>query len=212
MSEKCPHLLSRVKRSGQGALRGRGVVMLLMVAAIGFGAGQAAQFGWRDAGDSLDQAMWQQALKDRPAATRLDAASPVWRERKGASGDKIVERIDRTQRVDAGVAVLDEVGGKVISAQVLAERAATADSDGTLAIQPANFSELTAGDRLTITTGDGQVRAFEIVSETGADARQDDHPTPAVRIIAPAGGGSFVVYAVQPVEPQAGALSSQQDL
>jgi len=184
----------------------RGLRRLFLVAAMGFALGQAFQFDWEHASKSLDEAIWKQALKDRPAAAELWDASPVWREREGASGDKILERVDRTGRVEKQVAVIREMGGNALSSAVIPDRASAAD-DG----KPAMLNALTAGDRLTITAGDGQVQLFEI---TPADLAAEPHATVLpMRLVVPTRDGTLAIYAVRPLSTQAaGEPTIQQDL
>lgn len=159
-------------------------------------------------GRALDEALWSHALKDRPAATDLRVATPVWREREGASGDKIVERIEGPRAAQSTVAVLDEVSGQAISAPVLAEQAAQSQ-DTVRPMKPASFTGLAAGDRLTITTTGGEIYSFEVAARDNTS----EHGKIAIRVMTPDGDQGPVLYAVRPAGPkEPEALRSQQDL
>lgn len=186
----------------------RGARKMLLAAAIGFGGWQAAQFDWSDTGRVIDQALWSHALEDRATVSDLQAAVPVWREREGASGDKIVERIVSRDAGKSTVAVLDEMAGKAIPAPVLAEQAA-AQIAAKFPVEPASFDGLSAGDRLTITTTSGDVFTFEVVTPDSDPADGNI----AIRIAEPGGEDGAVLYTIRPVAPDASAkLRPQQEL
>jgi hypothetical protein len=187
----------------------RGARKMLLAAAIGFGGWQAAQFDWSDVGRDIDQALWSHALEDRATVSDLQAAVPVWREREGASGDKIVERIVSRDAGKSTVAVLDEMGGEAIPAPVLAEQAAAETATTGFPVEPASFDGLSAGDRLTITTTSGDVFSFEVVTPDSDPADGNI----AIRIAEPGGEDGSVLYTIRPVEPDASAaLRPQQEL
>lgn len=192
-----------------GAIGWRGARVMLLAAAIGIGGWQAAQIGWSDAGRALDQALWTHALEDRATVSELQATVPIWREREGASGDRIVERVDQSHAANPNVAVLDEVSGQAIPAPVLAEQAADQTQPSDLQVEPARFSGLTAGDRLTITTTGGKVYTFEVVA--GQSEEKDNGST--IRVMLPNRDQGTVLYAIRPVAPEKPtALRSQQEL
>ncbi len=188
----------------------RGARAMLLAAAIGFGGWQAAQFDWSQAGRALDQALLNHALQDRPAVLELQAAAPVWREREGASGDKIVERVGKVHTADPAVAVIDEPSGRTVPQPVLVKQAAQQDDSASPSVKPARFNGLTAGDRLTITTTGGEVYTFEVVA--GRD-NVPAHSEMAIRVISPDGNDKTVLYAVRPVAPEEpAAMETQQEL
>jgi len=194
---------ARDKRTGWRAAR-----VMALTAAIGFGGWQAGQLDWSGADRALDRALWTHALKDRPAATDLDTVTPVWREREGASGDKIVERIDRPRRGVSDVEVLGEVSGQAIPAPVLAEQAA--NSASALPVEPASFNGLSAGDRLTVTTTGGDVYAFEVVTARGDRTRPGDM---SIHVITPDDENASALYAIRPVDAEDdAAIEPQQEL
>jgi len=183
--------------------------LTLVALAIGFGGWQAGQWEWSAPGRALDEALWSHALKDRSAATDLRMATPVWRERKGASGDKIVERVELEDTAPSAVAVLDDVSGQALSAPVLAEQAAER-KDTALPVKPAHFAGLAAGDRLTITTTSGEIYSFEVVA---ARDETSDRGKIAIRVMTPDGEQGPVLYAVRPAAPgNAANIQPQQDL
>jgi len=194
---------ARDKRTGWRAAR-----VIALAAAIGFGGWQAGQLDWSGADRALDRALWTHALKDRPAATDLHTVTPVWREREGASGDKIVERIDRPRRGVSNVEVLGEVSGQAIPAPVLAEQAA--NSASALPVEPARFNGLSAGDRLTVTTTGGNVYAFEVVAARGDRTRPGDM---SIHVITPDDENASALYAIRPVDADDdAAIEPQQEL
>ncbi|RIA47289.1 hypothetical protein [Dichotomicrobium thermohalophilum] len=196
--------------SSSRVMRWRGTRAILLAAAVGFSGWQTAQFEWSEAGRALDQALWTHALEDRATVSDLQAAAPLWREREGASGDKIVERVDPSKPAKSSVAVLDEVSGHAIPAPVLAEQAAEKSETASLPVKPARFNGLTAGDRLTVTTTSGDVYTFEVV--TGQEDITADGKI-AIRVMAPDGDQGPVLYTVRPVTPgEPGALTPQQEL
>jgi len=202
------HLLPvDIRATGRRHIRLVGVLV-----AIGFGGWQAAQFDWSEAGVALDQALWTQALKDRPSVSELQAVVPVWREREGASGDRILERVDRNQAAaDGSVAVINDVGGEAIPAPVLAKQAASYGPDDALPVEPARFNGLTEGDRLTISTKDGQIYTFEVVSPARAGNAEGVEIT--IRMTQADGESAPVLHAIRPVAPQhAGQDLSQHEL
>ncbi len=184
--------------------------MLALAAAIGFGGWQAAQVDWSKAGRALDQALWMHALEDRVVVSDLHSAAPVWRERAGASGDKILERVDGGTSMEPAIAVLEEVSGQAIPSPVLAEQAVAQKDGAGLAVKPARFNGLTAGDRLTITTTDGETFTFEVVAaEDGAAVTGNI----AIRVGAADEDKGSVLYDIRPVKPETpAALRPQQDL
>jgi len=186
----------------------RAARVIALAAAIGFGGWQAGQLDWSGADRALDRALWTHALKDRPAATDLHTVTPVWREREGASGDKIVERIDRPRRGVSNVEVLGEVSGQAIPAPVLAEQAA--NSASALPVEPARFNGLSAGDRLTVTTTGGDVYAFEVVTARGDRTRPGDM---SIHVITPDDENASALYAIRPVDAEGdAAIEPQQEL
>lgn len=183
----------------------RGARNFLLAAAIGVCGWQAAQFDWSNAGRAIDRALWSKALEDRATVSDLRAAAPVWREREGASGDKIVERVGSLDAGESSVAVLDEMAGEAMPAPVLAEQAVSTG----FPVEPASFNGLSAGDRLTIKTTGGDVFSFEVVAPA-------DDPTGtniAIQIAEPDGEDGAVLYTIRPVEPDASAaLRPQHEL
>jgi hypothetical protein len=192
-----------------GAIGWRGARLMLLAAAIGVCGWQMAPGGWSDAGRALDQALWTHALEDRATISDLQATVPVWREREGASGDRIVERVDGSHAAKTNVAVLDEVSGQAIPAPVLAEQAAEQTQPSDLPVKPARFNGLTAGDRLTITTTNGDVYTFEVV----AGQSEEEANGSSIRVTLPNRDHGTVLYGIRPVasdEPT--ALRPQQEL
>jgi hypothetical protein len=196
---------ARGQRPGWRAAR-----FIALAAAIGFGGWQAGQIDWSGADRALDRALWTHALKDRPAATDLHTITPVWREREGASGDKIVERIDRPRRGASNVEVLGEESGQAIPAPALAEQAANSERASALPVEPARFNGLSAGDRLTVRTTGGDVYAFEVVTARGDRTRPGDM---TIHVITPDDENASALYAIRPVDADAdSAIEPQQEL
>ena len=171
---------------------------ILLAAVIAFGGWQAGQADWSGLGRALDQVFWNQALKDRATVATLEDAAPIWRERTGASGDRIVERVDNGHLGQSMLAVLDGISGKAIPAPVLAEQAAAQMRDAELPVKPASFDGLSAGDRLTITTTGGDVFSFEVITHDEVAANRNV----GIRVAVPNDSAGMVLYAVRPVEPE----------
>lgn len=192
---------------------GRRARLVFLGVAIGLGGWMSAQFDVSKTMDGfarkMDRTFWTQALKDRPIPTDLRAVAPVWREREGASGDRILERVVQRNRLsESAVAVLDDVGGEAIPAPVVAERAAAETSGEASDVEPVRFDGLTAGDRLTVTTANGEVYAFEVVAPEN-DA-STDKVTVTVRRISPDGEGESVIRSVTPLEDSDEATAEAQ--
>ncbi|MFP3920951.1 MAG: hypothetical protein ACLFPA_06255 [Dichotomicrobium sp.] len=182
---------------------GRRARLVFLGVAIGLGGWMSAQLDVSKTIDGfarkLDRTLWTQALRDSPAPTDLRAVAPLWREREGASGDRILERVAQRKRLsESAVAVLNDVGGEAIPAPVAAERAAVEMSGEASDVEPIRFDGLTAGDRLTITTANGEVYAFEVVAPEN-DASPDS-VTVTVRRISPEGDGESVIHSVTPLK------------
>ena len=180
-----------------------------LAVAICFGGWQAAQLDWAESQQALDSALWSHALQERETITDLAAVTPTWREREGASGDKIVERIDQARMSDAAIAVLGEIGAQALPAPLSAREAAKQEG-AALSVKPARFNGLGTGDRLTITTTDGDIYSFEVVA-----SQQDARDGGSFEIcINPVGRDhGTLLYAVRPVAPQSPAnMQAQQDL
>jgi len=181
----------------------------LIAAVIGFGGWQAAQTDWPGAGRAMDQILWSHALKDRATVPALGDAAPIWRERTGASGDRIVERVHKSVAGQSALAVLDGISGKAIPAPVLAEQAAAQMPDADLPLNPASFDGLSAGDRLTITTTDGDVFSFEVVTHDDVSADRGV----GMRVAVPDDSAGVVLYAIRPIESETpAALNPQHEL
>lgn len=188
---------------------GRGIgLWFALTAVIGVAGWQASEADWSQARDALDQALWNQALKDRPAITDLSAASAEWRTREGASGDRIVERVAAKSARTTGVAVIDGISGEAIPTPVLAEQAAERHGPNGLEVEPAAFNGLTAGDRLTITTTEGEVYTFEVVAP---DDSGSGNAEVSIRVTA-TDGTTPVRHAIRPVNPHPSESLTQQDL
>ena len=127
---------------------------LVVVAGIGF-AGIAGSDAKRTIMGSVDQMLWTQALKGSPVVTDFEAVVPVWREREGASGDRIIERVDQGdgahRREEPPLAVINMTAGEALPPARLVEQAAkTQESRGD--VLPANFQGFAAGDHVTVAT------------------------------------------------------------
>lgn len=197
------HLIRKTSAlAAKAGARHLGLVFLAL--GIALGGWMSAQFDWSKTMDGLarkmDRTLWTQALKDSPAPADLQALVPVWREREGASGDRILERVGRQRLVsESSVAVLDDVSGEAIPAPVAAEQFAEVSGEAS-DVAPVRFDGLTAGDRLTITTANGEVYAFEVVAPE--DDASSDSVTVTVRKISPDGEGESVIRSVRPLEDE----------
>lgn len=196
---------------GHGRLSARGQrigLWFALAALVGVSGWQVSQADWSETGNALDQALWNQALKDRPAITDLSAASAQWRTREGASGDRIVERVTAKSARTTGVSVIDGISGEAIPTPVLAEQAAEDYAPKGLDVEPAAFNGLTAGDRLTITTTEGEIYTFEVVAPSDSGS---DNAEVSIRVTA-TDGTADVRHAIRPVSPHPSETLEQQDL
>jgi len=201
------------------APRWRAVVSVVLTAVVGIGGLHLLAGGWSEATQnvtrSVDRMLWTQALRGRPAVSDLTAVTPVWREREGASGDRIIERVDARGRLPhstaSPVAILGEVGGETLPAAVLAEQAAKPRAaEGS--VLPASFQGLAAGDRVTITTTDGRIYAFEVLTQSESSAvSAADGQRLVIRLDASNGAeGDSVAREVKPIGAQHSDLSQPQ--
>jgi len=196
---------------GHGKLSpyGRGIgLWFALTALVGVAGWQASEADWSQTTNALDRALWNQALKDRPAITDLSKASPEWRTREGASGDRIVERVAAKSAGTTGVSVIDGISGEAIPMPVLAEQAAKNHIGNGLNVEPAAFNGLTAGDRLTITTTEGEVYTFEVVAPSDGGSGSAEV---SIRLTA-TDGTAPVRHAIRPVNPHPTETLTQQDL
>lgn len=201
-----PHL----RKTAPRAFASRKVCLVLAACAIGLGGWQAAQTAFSGLQRAVDQALWGHALQGSPTVTDLHKALPVWRAREGASGDKILERVDPAQAAQSRIAVINEVSGQTIPSPELAEQAASYTPQDASHVEPARFNGLTAGDRLTITTTDGQVYKFDVVAPD--DSTAGDRAAITIQVEASSSDGAPVLHAV-PVTPHTSAADlAQQDL
>jgi len=162
------------------AVHWKPVGAIIAITALSLGIWQVATVGLsntvRMVQGSIDEILWGHALRTGSATFDFGAPEPLWRERAGASGDLIIERVGyRSRRADEKsppVVVLDRVGARKVPHPILVSEAAAAsgnpDSPGS--ITPASFEGLTAGDRITIKTKDGRVYAFEVVTPKDGEA------------------------------------------
>ncbi len=207
------------KGSAWEPARWRPIVVAVMFGALGAGALHAAVSLLPDAMRSLDRMMWAQALGDRPAARDLLDAAPVWRERVGASGDRIIERVAAHARSDrdAGpaIAVLEDVSGQALPQTVLAHQAAEPHVSARQ-VAPASFEALGAGDRLTITTVEGRVFAFEVVAKPDGRTEPDAEYGRFVIRMVPSGDGEpeaeTVLQQIAPAHPHPAVDGQQHEL
>lgn len=191
---------------------------LVVVAWIGF-AGSGGSDAKRAIVRSVDQMLWTQALRDSPAVTDLKAVVPVWREREGASGDRIIERVDQRagvhRREGAPLEVISMTAGEALPLARLVEQAAKPKDDRENVL-PANFEGLAAGDRVTVTTTDGNIFAFEVAPQAGDhDGVSGERPAVVIRFVTP--DGANPKSTVQQLKPrdtaaQSVILQRQQDL
>lgn len=211
-SNAMTHLIRKISALAANA-GGRRARLVFLGVAIGLGGWMSAQVDMSKTMDGvarkMDRTLWTQALKDSPAPADLRAVAPVWREREGASGDRILERVVQRNRLsETAVAVLDDVGGEAIPAPVAAERAGAEMSGETSDVEPIRFDGLTAGDRLTITTANGEIYAFEVVAPE-SDASTDS-VTVTVRRMSPDGEGESVIRSVTPLKDSDNATAEAQ--
>jgi len=168
------------------AIRWRPLLAVLLAGLVALGGTYLARGGWSDGhgtlARSIDQMFWMHAFQGRPAVMELDAMVPAWREREGASGDRIIERIhrdgERKRGTSSKLAVLGDTAAETLAPAVLAEQAAKQQPAKN--IYPAAFDGLGTGDRLTIATKDGRVYAFEVVRP---DAQDRSAETATQRIV-----------------------------
>jgi len=210
---------SESRLTGRGALRWRAVVGVVLTGVVGVGGMFLLSGAWSDARHSVtrsvDRMLWTQALKGHPAATDLSSAAPVWREREGASGDRIIERVDARgsgpRHAASSIAVLEQVGGETLPPAMLAEQAATPRDAGET-IRPASFDGLAAGDRVTITTTDGRVYAFEVLmqGEKGAAPATDGQRFVFRMVTRDGGEEDSIVREVKPIGTQQPVASQPQ--
>jgi len=196
---------------GHGTLsarKRRGSLWLALAAVVGVAGWQAGQADWPQSGYALDKVLWNQALKDRPAVTDLSAASAQWRTREGASGDRIVERFMAKTARTTGVSVIDGISGEAIPAPVLAEQAAGDYVPKRLDMEPAAFDGLTVGDRLTITTTDGEVYTFEVAAPGDSGSSNAEV---SIRVTA-TDGTADMRHAIRPVNPHPSETLAQHEL
>lgn len=201
------------------APRWRTVISVFLTAVVGIGGFHLLAGGWSEATQtvtrSVDRVLWTQALRGSPAVSDLTSVTPVWREREGASGDRIIERVDARGRLPhstaSPIAILEQVGGETLPAAVLAEQAAKprAAEDSVL---PASFEGLTAGDRVTITTTDGRVYAFEVMTQSESSAiSAANGQRLVIRLDASSGAKEdSVVRKVKPIGAQHSVVSQPQ--
>lgn len=204
------------------AVRWRPVIAVLVAGVVGLGGVQFAAHGWTDAkralASSIDRMLWTHALKNRPAVSDLNAAAPVWREREGASGDRIIERVDTREAASRGgapaVSVLDDTGGSALPAAVLAEQAARPEQPADR-VHPASFEGLGEGDRVTITTTAGRVYVFEVIRQGGKGAVPETREQRFVlRMLAPEGAAAEAIEReIKPIgTPRPVTAQPQQEL
>jgi hypothetical protein len=179
-----------------------------LTAVIGVAGWQANGADWSQSTNLLDKALWNQAIKDRPAITDLSAASVEWRTREGASGDRIVERVEAERARKAGVSVIAGISGETIPAPVLAEQAAEGHAADGLDVEPAAFNGLTEGDRLTITTTEGEVFTFEVVAPNDSS---NGNAEVSIRVAA-TDSPKPVRHAIRPVNLHPAENLAQQEL
>jgi hypothetical protein len=191
-----------------------GLVVVVGIGFAGFGGSDTKRAFLR----SVDQMLWTQALRGSPAVTDLKAVVPVWREREGASGDRIIERVDQRdgahRREAAPLAVINMTAGEALPLARLVEQAAK-PQDSRDEVVPANFEGLAAGDRVTVTTTDGNVFTFEVVPRSSEyDDVSGGRQAFVIRFVAP--DGADTKSTVQQLKPRDGAqpviLEPQQDL
>jgi len=202
MNEKRSRMPDRFSAASRRRIR-----LAVVVAAVAVGGWQIAHTDWSQARQTLDHTLWSHALQDRPAPTDLTSAAPVWREREGASGDRIVERVDGQSSAETAMAILSDVSGKAVSGHLLAQPGAHFRESEKLRVEPAALDGLSAGDRLTITTTDGRIYTFEI----GAPA--DESVTNGMKItirFATSDDGKTALHDVTPITPHSGASQSPQ--
>lgn len=202
--------------------RWRTIVAVVLTAGVGIGGLNLLAGGWSQATDtitrSVDRMLWTQALQGSPVATDLTSVTPLWREREGASGDRIIERVDARGRWPLSrtspVAILEQLGGETLPETVLAERAAKPFAAGE-PIYPASFEGLGAGDRVTITTTDGRIYAFEVLTKSEMSGKElSDGNRLVIQLDATDGAEqNSIARTVKPVDPQLPVVSQpQQDL
>jgi len=171
------------------AVHWKPVGAIIAIAALGLGIWQVATVGLsntvRIVHGSFDRILWGHALRTGSSTLDFETPGTVWRERAGASGDLIIERVGYRSRhpeeTSPSVVVLDRVGARRVPHPILVSEAAAAsgETDSPGSVTPASFEGLTAGDRITIRTKDGRSYAFEVVAQKDAEA---DEPESSARV------------------------------